>query len=53
MSAIPEQVVLAPPPPSRAARPSGTFRKLQAQLRGLVGKAIEDYAMNEEGDKVR
>ena len=52
MSAIPEQVVLAPPPPSRAARPSGTFRKLQAQLRGLVGKAIEDFAMIEEGDKV-
>ncbi|MFM7626660.1 MAG: tRNA 2-thiocytidine(32) synthetase TtcA [Gammaproteobacteria bacterium] len=35
-----------------AARPSGTFRKLQAQLRGLVGKAIEDFAMIEEGDKV-
>ena len=35
------------------ARPtSATFRKLQAQLRGLVGKAIEDYAMIGEGDKV-
>jgi tRNA 2-thiocytidine biosynthesis protein TtcA len=36
------------------ARPalSTTQRKLQAQLRGLVGKAIEDYAMITEGDKV-
>lgn len=33
-------------------RTSSTFRKLQAQLRGLVGKAIEDYAMIGEGDKV-
>jgi tRNA 2-thiocytidine biosynthesis protein TtcA len=33
-------------------RTSNTFRKLQAQLRGLVGKAIEDYAMIAEGDKV-
>jgi tRNA 2-thiocytidine biosynthesis protein TtcA len=31
---------------------SSTQRKLQAQLRGLVGKAIEDYAMIAEGDKV-
>jgi tRNA 2-thiocytidine biosynthesis protein TtcA len=51
VDAIPGQV-LVPPPPPRAARPSGTFRKLQAQLRGLVGKAIEDFAMIEEGDKV-
>ena len=37
-----------------ATRPalSSTQRKLQAQLRGLVGKAIEDYAMIAEGDKV-
>jgi tRNA 2-thiocytidine biosynthesis protein TtcA len=33
-------------------RPSGTFRKLQAQLRGQVGKAIADYGMIVEGDKV-
>ena len=57
MSATSEQVlaVAAVPAPSsapRPARPSGTFRKLQAQLRGLVGKAIEDFAMIEEGDKV-
>ena len=31
---------------------SNTFRKLQAQLRGWVGKAIQDYAMIAEGDKV-
>ena len=33
-------------------RPSGTFRKLQARLRGLVGKAIADFGMIEEGDRV-
>ncbi len=54
MDAIPGQVLAPPPPPrtARTARPSGSFRKLQAQLRGLVGKAIEDFAMIEEGDKV-
>ena len=31
---------------------SNTFRKLEAQLRGLVGKAIADYAMIGEGDHV-
>jgi tRNA 2-thiocytidine biosynthesis protein TtcA len=31
---------------------SATKRKLAAQLRGLVGKAIEDYAMITEGDRV-
>jgi tRNA 2-thiocytidine biosynthesis protein TtcA len=35
-----------------AARSSNTFRKLQARLRGLVGKAIEDYSMIAEGDRV-
>ena len=31
---------------------SNNFRKLEAQLRGLVGKAIADYAMIGEGDHV-
>jgi tRNA 2-thiocytidine biosynthesis protein TtcA len=31
---------------------SSTQRKLAAQLRGLVGKAIADYRMIEEGDRV-
>jgi tRNA 2-thiocytidine biosynthesis protein TtcA len=31
---------------------SNNFKKLQAQLRGLVGKAIEDFRMIEEGDRV-
>jgi tRNA 2-thiocytidine biosynthesis protein TtcA len=39
-------------PRTSSPRTSSTFRKLQAQLRGLVGKAIEDYAMIGEGDKV-
>src|SRR6476659_11382769 len=33
-------------------RPSNTQKKLQARLRGLVGKAIDDYAMIAEGDRV-
>ena len=32
--------------------PSNTFKKLQAQLRGSVGKAIADYAMIGDGDHV-
>jgi tRNA 2-thiocytidine biosynthesis protein TtcA len=44
MSANPTQL-----PPSRS---SSTFRRLQARLRGLVGKAIDDYAMIAEGDRV-
>src|SRR5262245_23026370 len=32
--------------------PSGRFKKLQAQLRGLVGKAIVDYEMIAHGDRV-
>jgi tRNA 2-thiocytidine biosynthesis protein TtcA len=35
-----------------AARDSGTQRKLSAALRGLAGKAIEDYRMIEPGDRV-
>ncbi len=33
-------------------RPSNTAKKLEAQLRGLVGKAIDDYGMIREGDRV-
>ena len=32
--------------------PSNNFRRLQARLRGLVGKAIEDFRMIEAGDRV-
>ena len=31
---------------------SGTARRLAARLRGLVGKAIADYSMIEDGDRV-
>ncbi len=37
------------PAPRRA---SGTFKKLQARLRGLTGKAIADFRMIEDGDRV-
>jgi tRNA 2-thiocytidine biosynthesis protein TtcA len=39
---------------ARTAAPgmSSTKRRLAAQIRGLVGKAIEDYAMIGEGDRV-
>ena len=33
-------------------KPSRTFLKLQAHLRGRVGKAIEDFGMIAEGDRV-
>ncbi|MEM9808142.1 MAG: tRNA 2-thiocytidine(32) synthetase TtcA [Cyanobacteria bacterium P01_D01_bin.56] len=35
-----------------ATLPSKNAKKLEARLRGLTGKAIHDYAMIEEGDKV-
>jgi tRNA 2-thiocytidine biosynthesis protein TtcA len=35
-----------------SARRSNNFKKLEAQLRGLVGKAIADYGMIAEGDRV-
>jgi tRNA 2-thiocytidine biosynthesis protein TtcA len=34
------------------AAPSSTFKRLQARLRGLTGKAIEDFRMIGEGDRV-
>jgi tRNA 2-thiocytidine biosynthesis protein TtcA len=33
-------------------RSSNSFRRLQARLRGQVGKAIDDYSMIAEGDRV-
>ena len=33
-------------------RTSKSFKRLQASLRGLVGKAIEDFRMIEDGDRV-
>jgi tRNA 2-thiocytidine biosynthesis protein TtcA len=33
-------------------KPSNTFKRLQARLRGEVGKAIEDFRMIEHGDRV-
>ncbi len=41
--------VTLPAPP---ALPSKNAKKLEAQLRGLVGRAIEDYRMIEAGDRV-
>ncbi len=41
--------------PAKRALPatgSASFKRLQASLRGLVGKAIADYSMIEDGDRV-
>jgi len=47
-------LLLSPPilPMSAVLAPSNNFKKLQARLRGLVGKAIEDFRMIEPGDRV-
>ena len=47
-------VVIDPASPAARAprRSSTTFKRLQARLRGLVGKAIDDFRMIEEGDRV-
>jgi len=37
---------------SAQLQPSNNFKRLQARLRGLAGKAIEDFRMIEAGDKV-
>jgi len=38
--------------PQPSSPPSNNFKRLQARLRGLVGKAIEDFRMIEAGDRV-
>jgi tRNA 2-thiocytidine biosynthesis protein TtcA len=38
--------------PQPSAPPSNNSKRLQARLRGLVGKAIEDFRMIEDGDLV-
>src|SRR5215813_3079011 len=50
MSAAPEPQT--PEPQAPEPRPSRTFHKLQAHLRGRVGKAIEDFGMIAAGDRV-
>jgi tRNA 2-thiocytidine biosynthesis protein TtcA len=50
MSDVPADVV--PAMPVAAGGLSSTQRKLGAHLRGLVGKAIADYQMISEGDRV-
>jgi tRNA 2-thiocytidine biosynthesis protein TtcA len=38
--------------PHSTSKTSNTFKRLQARLRGLAGKAIEDFRMIEAGDRV-
>ncbi|MCC7462993.1 MAG: tRNA 2-thiocytidine(32) synthetase TtcA [Gammaproteobacteria bacterium] len=49
-------VASAVPPPAAVVRPrrrdSATLKALGARLRGLVGKAIDDFRMIEAGDRV-
>jgi tRNA 2-thiocytidine biosynthesis protein TtcA len=52
VSAREQEVVAAPVSAAADADPSGRWLKLQAQLRGQVGKAIGDYRMIEDGDVV-
>lgn len=40
------------PASAAARRPSNNFKKLQAQLRNAAGKAIADYGMITDGDRV-
>src|SRR6202451_4168918 len=40
------------PPAASPTRPSRSFKRLQAEPRGLVGKAVDDYAMIRDGDRI-
>src|SRR5579875_690905 len=51
LNARPRHAAPSRPAPSRTA-PSRTAKRLEAHLRGLVGKAIEDYGMIADGDRV-
>src|SRR5512138_3291249 len=52
MSSTTPHPLPATPLPAAAPRPSATFKRLQARLRGLVGRAIDDYSMIADGDRV-
>src|SRR6187455_2307843 len=53
MNAQPENILEAPDSPDNSPEwPSQTAKKLGAHLRGLVGKAIEDFGMIADGDRV-
>jgi len=50
---VPFPAARAPRTPAAGPpRSSRSFKRLQAELRGLVGKAIDDYGMIQGGDKV-
>jgi tRNA 2-thiocytidine biosynthesis protein TtcA len=53
MSGSPPSAASAPPEePLPERRPSRTLARLQARLRGLAGKAIEDFRMIVPGDRI-
>ncbi len=52
MDMLIKEVAVPFPAPHLRSRPSNNFRKLQAQLRSQVGKAIADYGMIADGDRV-
>jgi tRNA 2-thiocytidine biosynthesis protein TtcA len=52
VSAREESIAVSPPPERAEGDTSGRWLKLQAHLRGQVGKAIGDYRMIDDGDVV-